>query len=91
MVSLLGNFPIFFLTALTLPTKTSPQYRLYPKIKLLALRISGKSLEIQILQKKLQVLLQILGEQPQKVRTNHFLDNDFFMLHYKTWIHVLQM
>ena len=55
---------------LTLPFKRSGKHPLYPKMKLLAVYLSGKALETQIFQEKLQMLSQIRAEQLPEVSTN---------------------
>ena len=70
MVSLLKNFPILLPpNILTLQSKRSAKHPLYPKMKLLAIHLSGKASETQTLQEKFQMLQQICEEQqPKSVR-----------------------
>ena len=92
MVPLLKNFPILLPpNILTLQSKRSAKHPLYPKMKLLAIHLSGKASETQTLQEKFQMLQQICEEQPAKVSTNQFLGNSLFMQVQGTQIHVLQI
>ena len=92
MVSLLKNFLILLPpNILTLPSKRSTKHPFYPKMKLLAVHLSGKAPETQIFQEKLQMLSQIRGEQPPEVGTNQFSGNGLFMHVQGTRIPVLQM
>ena len=73
MVSLLKNFPILLPpNILTLPSKRSAKHPLYPKMKLLAVHLSGKASETKTFQEKLEMLSQIREEQPPKVSMNQF-------------------
>ena len=90
-VSLLKNLSILPLNILTLPSKISVKNPLYPKMKLLAIHLSGKASGTQTFQEKLQMLSQIHGEQPPEVDTNQFSDDGLFMQLQGTWILVLQM
>ena len=80
MVSLLKNFPILLPpNMLILPSKRSAKRPLYPKMKLLAVHLSGKASETQSFQEKLQMLSQIREEQPPEVGTNQFTGDGLFM------------
>ena len=74
-----------------LQSKTSAEHPLYPKMKLLAVYLSRKASETQTFEEKLQMLLQICGEQPPLVRTNQFSGNGLFMEFHGTRIPVLHM
>ena len=70
MVSLLKNFLILLPpNILILPSRRSAKHPLYSKMKLLAVHLLRKASETQTFQEKLQMLLQIHGEQPHEVDT----------------------
>ena len=80
MVSLLKIFPILLPPKiLTLTSKRSAKHPLYPKMKLFVVHLSAEASETQTFQEKLQMLLQIRGEQPPEIGTNQFSGDGFFM------------
>ena len=80
MVSLLKNFPILLSPKiLTLVSKRSAKHPLYPKMRLLAVHLSGKASETQTFQEKLQILSQFCGEQPSEIGMNQFSGDGLFM------------
>ena len=92
MVSLLKNFVILLPpNILTLPSKISAKHPLYLKTKLFVVYLSRKALETQTFQEKLQMFLQICGEQPPEVITNQFSGNGLFMEFHGTGIPALEM
>ena len=92
MASLMKNFPILLPpNILTLPSKKTERHPLYPKMKLLAVHLSGKASETQTFREKLRMLSQIRGEQPPEVGTNQFSGDGLFMQVQGTRIPVLQM
>ena len=60
-------------------------------MKLLAVYLSRKASETQTFEEKLQMLLQICGEQPPLVRTNQFSGNGLFMEFHGTRIPALEI
>ena len=60
-------------------------------MKLLAIYLSRKALKIQTSQEKLQMFLQICGQQPPKVIMNQFSGNGLFMEFHETRIPALEM
>ena len=67
------------------------QHPLYPKMKLLAIQLSGRHSETQVFLQKLLTLSQICGEQQRKVVMNQYSDNGSHMLHQGIRIPILQM
>ena len=60
-------------------------------MKLLAVHLSSKASKTQTFQRKLQMLLQIPGEQPPEVDTNQFSGDGLFMQLQGTRMPALQM
>ena len=86
MVKLLVNFPVLLPpNILTLPWKKSVQHPLYPKMKLLAVQLSGRHSETQVFHQKLLTLSHIRGEQQLKVDINWYSDDGSYVCYIKEY------
>ena len=85
MLLLLVNFPIQLpktKNTLTLPSKEGKGHPLHPKLKLLAVLLSGRQSAIENFHKKLKKLSQTHGEHPQDQGMNLW-SNDGNVMHYR--------
>ena len=92
MVKLLINFTVLLRpNLLTLLWNKSMQQPLYPKMKLLAIQLSGRHSKTQPFLQELLTLPQIRGEQKPKGEMNRYSDDGSHMLHQGIRIPILQM
>ena len=92
MVSLLQTFPVILPpNTLALPFNQVQQHPLYPKMKLLAVHLSGNPSDIQTFHQKLQMSSWSRGDQAQGHDISPYLEDGTALQYQGMRIPILQM